>query len=1225
MYLKRIELLGFKSFASKTALELDRGVTALVGPNGSGKSNVVDAVRWALGEQSLRAVRSRKSEEVIFAGNARRPAVGMAEVTLVLDNSDGALPLSFAEVSITRRQYRSGESEYLINRARARLKDVVELLTHASLTPDGYAVVGQGAVDAVLLQRPEERRVLLETAADITRHQMKLRESLDRLAETEVNIRRVEDIRGEIAPRLSKLRAQANRARRYEEVTRRLREALRLRYLLEIRHLAERAAADLALESRSADAAAEAARAQEASRQRVAGLRDRLREEESALDAARERMHSLRLEKATREREAALAKEREESLRRQLEEAGEELARARKERQDLEAELEGLKAAQSELVARESAALAEMAPVEAARTRAASEQRLLQAQLERVVADQRKAAARRSELQERRDALARESRRAEEVRAAGLQAAAEATAGLAKLEEQLAASQQELERLRAELAETQRRHREARLRLEAAGEELERARRKEREAWERERDLRNRLSLLRSLKVEHRGLPPGAKAILDARLPGIRGTLVSTMRVPDEYVVAISAALGGAQGYVVSEDFEEGLDALQFLAERSEPATIAPLRIESSGSWRALVSELRSRLDGSLDGIAFRGVAADLVACDPEAEDLRARYLGLSLVVESMADALELYRRLLRRGEHRLPFQVVTLDGRLLRARGDLASTRDGEKNGSLLAREAELLALSESAERAQGRFKEARDAVLALESAHASLSRAVAEEAEAESRLQAEIGKLSAVRGELSAQVAKLEAAMEWHRSRVSDADRDLARAAELLSRTESGLAEARSLESELRGRAERLQRDLSEHQSALAEVAAQVSRLQSSVSAAQSRRRELGATIAALSEGLRRAEARAARQEERVEQLEQSLALLSRDPVSASLDSLVGELEAIDRQVAEASTRVARLRSDHAAAESELNALSPACESARDELSTARSRVQRTSAELAALMREAARECGLDLEQAEDEAPAALVESANRVAEMVLDQLPVGDADRPPGPARERGGGDSGLLAEVSREVNSLRQELQSLGTINADAPEEYRQVSERHAFLTTQLDDLRSAERTLRKAIEELRRLMEVRFQEVFDLVNSEFGRSFTTLFGGGSARLVLTQPEQPLQGGVEVLASPPGRRAGSLLGLSGGERALTAVALLFALMKVNPSPFCLLDEVDAALDDSNVLRFCQMVRDLAERTQFLLITHNRATMEMASALYGVSMSPDSVSRVVSLRLA
>ena len=1215
MYLKRLELLGFKSFASKTVLDLDQGITGIVGPNGSGKSNVVDAIRWSLGEQSLRAVRSKKSEEVIFSGNVRRAAVGMAEVTLVLDNSDGTLPLPFAEVSITRRQYRSGESEYLINKARARLKDVVELLTHASLGPDAYAVVGQGAVDEVLLQRPEERRALLESAADITRYQMKLKESLDKLSETESNIRRVEDIQGEITPRLARLRTQANRAQRYEQLVRRMREMVQWSYLLQIRHARGKAAAGLKVEETQAGNITGVTRAHDVSKQRVAALREQLRREEDALVSARERADALRLARAGSERQAAQLQEREAAYRRQLTQAEEELEGAHKEVAEIQAETDSLKAIRADLSAKVAAARAETVPVEVDWKRASTEQRMLQSQLDRISSELQGAAARRSELQERRKALERDLARAQSMEAESQQAAKEAGDRLSKPQGQLATTQEGLDRLRAELAEAEKGHREAQNWQKELGERLAAARKEERQAWEGDSALKNRLSLLQSLKEEGRGLPAGAKTIVEAKLTGIRGTLASHLRVPQKYVIAVAAALGGAQGYVVSQGLQDGLGALQYLTKRPGKATVSLLHLDGGIVPEALVDEFRAELgDGLLLGVNYHGLALELVSCSEEARELCARYLGFSLVVEEMEDALELHRRLMARTEGRIPFQVVTMYGRLIRARGEISTPHSAEKEGGLLARESELAALSEARERASARLESARSAVAKLESSNSGLSREISAAAAAASRLQSEISREGSARGDLTSQVAKLEAAIEWNRSRAASAEKELAQGREGMARTDQELAGGAAREKDGRARADQLREDLAAQRAEVSEVAAALSRLQSRVSALDGQLREQAARTSAIVESLPRAGARVRRHEERVAQVKEAIAQLGCGPQSDFTPAMQAELEAIQKRVAELTERVAQLREGYNAADAELAELTDAHDQAREALSDARSRAQLSTVELAALVREAEREAELEIEQAEPETPAGLLEYSGLVAEMLSEAIEGMPTD-----------GFPETLAAATQKVDGLRRELHSLGTINAEAPEEYRQLAERHAFEIAQMDDLRQAERTLRKAIDELCQIMGERFQEAFDRVNEEFGICFSILFGGGSARLELTQPDQPLEGGVDVIATPPGKKGGSLLGLSGGERALTAVALLFALMRVNPSPFCLLDEVDAALDESNVRRFCEMVRRLTDTTQFLVITHNLTTMEMAGVLYGVSMLADATSRVMSVKLA
>jgi chromosome segregation protein len=1214
LYLKRIELLGFKSFATKTILELERGITGIVGPNGSGKSNVADAVRWALGEQSLRAIRSRKSDEVIFAGNARRPAVGMAEVTLVFDNSDGDLPLSFTEVSITRRQYRSGDGEYLINKARARLRDIVELLTHARLGPDSYAMVGQGAVDEVLLQRPEDRRMLIEAASDISRYQMKLKESLDKLREMEGNIQRVEDIRSEITPQINRLRQQAHRAQRYEQVARKLKEMTGWRYLLQIRAARERALEEMEREKVKSEASIGAAQAQESSYHRVAELRGRLREEETALEAAREHLNGLKLARATAEREAALLREREAAYKRQLKEGEEELARVQKERGELRAQIEKLENSRSEVAARLARLRAELSPVEKEWQRATSEQRLLQAQFDRIASERQGLKSRRSELQERRNALARELFRAEQLRKESLAAVSKATGQLEQLERELTSAQEGIDALRAELGGVEAGYKEAQAKLAALSRELEVARRAERKAWEEDKDLQNRLAILQSLKEQHRGLAEGARIVLQGGLGGIRGTLSSMVKVPEEYVPAVAAALSEAQGYVVFESPENGIEALELLSNRKAAATVTPLKLEEGVSFRDLVRDFRSGLEGLLEGVDFRGLASELVACPEEAQELSARYLGFTLVVGDLDGALELYRRTLRHCGAQWPFQVVTLDGRVLRARGDMVSTPTGGKDTSLLARENELQSLSQKANEARDRLQKAREAVAALETTHSQLSGQIRSDAATMSRLQGEIGKRTSAHAEIASRLGKVEASVEWHRSRIATAERDAAQAQNRLTKAEDELSALTTKELESDGRAEQLQDDLAAQRAEVAEIAGNMSKLQSEASTAQNQLREMDARIAAVSEGLQRADGSVRRQEERVSQLSNLLAQMAKEPKVSLPASLLKDLDDAEKVVAERSSLVTRLRGELASAETELAERTKALEVAREDLSNIRSKTQRVAVELASLVKEAARESGFQVEEVETDTPSAMVECAYGAVEKLRDILVDAPLDSFPD-----------TLESVSQKVESLRKEVQSIGAINADAPEEYRQLSERYSFLAAQLDDLRRAERTLQKAIEELKEIMEQRFRESFDRVNTEFAHCFSTLFNGGSARLVLTQPDQPLQGGVEILVNLPGKKSGSLLGLSGGERALTAIALLFALMRVNPSPFCMLDEVDAALDESNVRRFCALVGDLTSSTQFLIITHNRASMEIASALYGVSMNSDSTSRVMSLKLA
>lgn len=1195
MRLKRLEVQGFKTFAVRTEFLFNSGVTAIVGPNGSGKSNLADAIRWALGEQSYATLRARRTEDMIFSGSQQRARQGMAQVTLVLDNTTGWLPIDFTEVSITRRAYRSGENEYLLNGNRVRLRDIQDLLGASGLARRTYAVIGQGLVDQALALRPEERRTLFEEAAGIATHQAKRDEALRRLDETQANLVRVKDILAEMEPRLRYLERQARRAEERQQIARDLEDALKIWY----GYLWQRAL------RRITAAQATAQQAQEALTRRKA-----------ALEQLEARIHELR-QAQTRLRESLSQWHRESSqIHRQAEQVQRRLAVSSERHRmlglqadELRQELDGARArltAQQERVREAEAALS------------AVEDRLREARAEaeraQRVADE--AAARRSrvqaELETARRSLVRAESSEEEAKRRIQSLRDELDAGEAATAEHEARARDALERARAleqearALAEMLQQAEEGaiqtRQQLQEARSAVEQARREERAAAERLQEARRqvdqlqaRLDALERLHEEGAGMFAGVRAVVQAaraarpELRGILGTVGELIDVPPELEVAIETALGGRLQDVVVERWQDAEAAIAYLKRRQAGrATFLPLDHLSPPEPISA-----PRMDGVL------GVASDLVSAEPRLRDVVHMTLGRLVVVTDLAVARRAFDAMGGR------VQVVTLEGDIVRPGGSVTGgSRDTRHTSGILARERERRELPG---RIRAATRAAAEAEAALQKAAEGVSQAEAEVSRLEEALRLQGEQRTELQRQLQekrSQVAGARQEAEWLRSLAEQARERFEAGQQQLAALEAAVAQAREEQQRWQARISELVKDLETLDGDQAVARAAEARTQAAAIEAEYRSQQtlLRRAREVLEDIARDAEAR----RERLTQLEAEREAIARDleALRAEVDVLQGEIDRLAGQIGPAEAEADRLAAEQARLEEHEFSVRRQLHHEEEIAREAQLAFERAHDELERLRREIDHELGLVmLEPPEGEA-----EQTPLPLHPLVESLPV--VEVPPD--------------GIEQEVKRLRTQLARLGNVNPEAPKEYEEALERYEFLSEQLADLNDAVAELQQVVADLDAIMERDFLRTFKEVDERFREYFKRLFGGGSARLVLTDPDNVNSTGVEIMVSLPGKRAQSLSLLSGGERSLTAAALIFALLDVNPPPFCVLDEVDAALDEANVGRFRETLRELSERTQFIIITHNRGTVEIADTLYGITMGGDGVSRVLSLSM-
>jgi chromosome segregation protein len=1215
MYLKRLEVRGFKSFASPITFEFGPGVTCVIGPNGSGKTNVAEALRWVLGEHASRVIRARKTEDVIFSGSAKRPAVGMAEAAITLDNEDAWLPLDFSEVVVSRRAYRSGDNEYYINQSRVRLKDVADLFLKAQVGQNSYAFMGQGLVEEVLTLRPEDRRGLIEEAADVKLHRTKLDEARNRLQATRDNLERVSLLVAEIAPRLRQLERQADRAAAHARLSAELSQALRAWFGEQWQEAQEAlAAARAACDQRQEEA-------ERAKRDVVA-----IEEGATALSTA---VDEGRREIAERVEAHRALEEYRRDLQRRITLDEERLAMLTTRAEELSGEIESLTAERGQLGSlvseQQERADALTAELTAAREPPAvdaeaqdSEARLqeLQRALDGEQQQFRLAQSRVIEIESQMAALVRERERLDAELASFDEARREPVALLKGWAREFALRQHRANELGPAVRDRTRLLAEAESRLRAAEANVARGRAALHKLSIEIESGQARLDAIEGRDVElpspdaaikallaHGGLLSDQEPPADSRISGMLGVLGQLLRVPAGLERAIEAALSDALHAVIVESHEDALAAVELLvSEDLGRATILSLKDVRVAPPVNLMEER---------GVV--GVASELVKCDHRYRPLVETLLGRTIVVENLGTG----KALLRRGLG----SVVTVDGIMLRPMGAMTAG-SARPVRTALSQQREASELPGQLEQLR---TEQADTAAALEREEAVL----AEARQARDRIA---GDVTRMRGDLT----QADEALRGHRPRFTPLATRLSATRARQRDARAALTDAQRALDAAQNEAERAASEQTEHGAAVerlrAEIDAHTTERESVIRAAAERR----AGLASLENEHRAVEQLLATQQVSLARAEQELA--RRQELSTNLEeelrSVRGRLDVTRHDLEEKSVEAETAREELEPARHALEQAESRQRTITDELAGARAvalTAERALLDVEASVRLREEELAALRERLEEEGFRPSPDGEIMVPEEVT------NGDHPPSwLTAERQSADDDLPpvmggagvdpVALKERIGELRAEIRSLGPVNEQAQTDYDENRERHDYLSTQLSDLREAEGSIQAAMVELEKIIKQRFATTFEQVNLEFRRYFETFFGGGQAELVLTKTDdEEGLAGVDILAQPPRKRVRTLNMLSGGERSLTAVALLFALLHIHPSPICVLDEVDAALDEANVGRFTGALRELAERTQFIIITHNRRTIEIADTIYGVSMGEDSTSSVLSLRLS
>ncbi|KAB7668610.1 chromosome segregation protein SMC [Bacillus sp. B1-b2] len=1180
MFLKRLDIIGFKSFADRVSVDFVPGVTAVVGPNGSGKSNITDAIRWVLGEQSAKSLRGSKMEDVIFSGSDSRKAVNFAEVTLTLENEDQFLPLDFHEISVTRRVYRSGDSEFLINKQSCRLKDIVDLFMDSGLGREAFSIISQGKVEEILNSKAEDRRSIFEEAAGVLKYKTRKKKAEGKLVETQENLNRVNDILHELESQVEPLKIQSSMAKefldhrenleqievalmvhdieeahgKYETISKKLeeykQEELKLSSLLQGKEAKmEEMKNQISALDESIDDLQQVLLLVSEEWEKLEGRKEVLKERKKNAVQNKDQLEKTKHELALRIATLDAQKETQEVLVQQLQSDSNEMEATLKNQEkelelfndNLEEKIESLKSDYIELLSEQAASNNELKSVD---------QQLQNQQRRTSQLDEENAkyTAERKEIQNKKK---------------------EITATLQAFGTELAKWTKTLENHQKSFSE-----------IEVKVQQVEKSLY---QSYRFTEQAKSRKEMLEELEDDYSGFFQGVKEVLKARgksLSGIRGAVAELMQVPKQYSVSMEIALGGSMQHIVVETEQNGREAINFLKKNGfGRATFLPMNVIKG---KMLADHQLRLVEGHS---SFIGVAANLITYDSQYTEIMRNLLGNVIITKDLKGANEMAKTLQYRS------RFVTLEGEIVNPGGSMTGGAIKQKTASILTRKGELEDLKKN-------IFEMEKATLKLED-------------------QMKKGK---------AALSEEEVHLEENRLKIED----------IQFQMQSWKDDLRDIEYEERTMNDKLSlydRNKSDYEQEQTTLIARKRQLEEYIETSKQKIAELDEEIVSLTQ----------RKNEQSSSKESVLRAIGdvRIQLAAKKEQLRHERDKLNTMIqewSEAKGREEIVTEDLRLLSSEMdNSHSGA--STLEQQSEQKQNEKQDTLQLISLRREERLQKQMTLEELElgvkeERRIHRGMVQALKDEEVKLNRIDV-ELDTRLTNLREEylltyegAKLDYPLTMEVEearKKVKLIKLAMEELGTVNLGAIEEYDRVSERYEFLLEQKTDLEEAKDTLYQVIDEMDDEMKNRFEQTFEGIKAHFESVFQSLFGGGRADLVLTKPEDLLNTGVEIVAQPPGKKLQNLSLLSGGERALTAIALLFSILKVRPVPFCILDEVEAALDEANVFRFSSYLKRYSHETQFIVITHRKGTMEEADVLYGVTMQESGVSKLVSVRLS
>lgn len=1179
VYLKRIEIAGFKSFADKTVIDFENSVTAVVGPNGSGKSNITEAIRWVLGEQSAKSLRGGKMPDIIFAGSDSRKPLNVAEVTVLLDNTDHYLPLDYQEISVTRRYRRTGESDFFINKQPCRLKDIQELFLDSGLGKESFSIISQGKVEAIFSSKPEDRRGIFEEAAGVLKYKQRKKKAEQKLFETEDNLSRVQDIIYELQEQLTPLAEQSEIAKKFLQLKEELTQtdiALMIteinvakkeweekqtqltQFNQELTKLATHVQSQEAVLSEKRKQNAKKDRQIEKGQQSLLALSERLKQAEGQKDVLIER--TKHTQKSTQEYQASLAEaqkkvahfeELQEKLTKETTEKETEIQEAQQQLMKTQQELEKYQKSTKELLSELRDQYVDLMQEQA---NVGNELKYLERQYLQETSKSKQTLAKQSEVEA--SVLALSSQKQE-------------------LSEKQANLQQALVKNQHELEEVQTKGKTVQTKLTNEQPKMY-------QLMNQVQQLKARQKSLQEIQENYFGFYQGVRLVLQHKqqLSGIVGAVAELIDVPSSFTLAIETALGGAAQHVIVENEHDARQAITYLKkQRGGRATFLPLTTIKPRQLPAHVLSQAAAVDG------FLGIASEQVTFPAEIQTVVHNLLGTILLAKDLTSANAIAQTI------RYQYRVVSLEGDVMNAGGSMTGGANKRGNqGSLFSQNQELKQLTAEYEQADQQLQNQEKIVQELQTKVADLS-------QKQEKLRTQNEQLRFEEQEITNQLQNITndlARFEKEKQLSNFETRELQQFIETYQKQQAELT-ARQKE------IEQQRQQIDEEIKSLNQESDQMEEKRSQV---QARKAQEQADLAVLKEQFNHLQiqlrgARVQKNEalERQTSLEQQLATLTAD---------FSDHEITEESLASQITELAQQR-----------------EELQAELVAVKEQRERTQKEIDQLETVLAEKNQQQKQQLTEQSK---LEVQKDRAEMLLDhqlsylqteyQISFEKAVTDYQPTSD--------IVSSRTKVAVLKEQIADLGPVNIRSIEQFEQVNERHTFLATQRDDLLSAKNQLFETMEEMDAEVRARFKEVFEAIRQEFKVVFPNMFGGGRAELVLTDPSDLLKTGIEIEVQPPGKKLQSLSLLSGGERALTAIALLFSIIRVCPVPFCILDEVEAALDEANVKRFGRYLSDFQDDTQFIVVTHRKGTMVAADVLYGVTMQESGVSKIVSVRM-
>ena len=1180
MLLKSLELQGFKSFPDKTKLTFNKGLTAVVGPNGSGKSNISDAVRWVLGEQSNKTLRGDKMEDVIFLGTQTRKSQGFAEVTLTLDNASRALAVDSDEVSLARKYYRSGESEYMINGASVRLKDINELLMDTGLGKDGYSIIGQGKIAEIVGAKSNERREIFEEAAGITKFRYRKNESEKRLKQAEENLIRLRDILAELEARVEPLRIQSEKAKKFLEYAE---QKKILEITLWIKNL-DKSKKNLSdQEDKITACKVEYDRYSDEIEQLEQQINDTYSAmQKCAADIDDFRREQSEIEAQISERNSQIAVYNNDigHLRNNIAQAEESIASIKMSEEDAEHEIQDKQKKTEECRNHilQIAATIEKTEQELLRLSAINDD--FETSIVQLNEKLNVAALEQTEVQFKRN-------NAERI--------------IQENEQSIDMVQNNIEMKKAELLKAQEDYqenqvsfvrieeRERQLHNSIKGYELKRdskaKKQAETEQLFHQLDLKikeklQKSKLLKDLEQNLEGYAYSVKTVLKqakaGAFRGVFGTVSQIIEVDAAYSVAIETALGGAMQNLVCDNENTAKSAIRMLKDQNGGrATFLPLTSVKG-------TELSENGLKACDG--FIALGSELIKADPKYDGVIKSLLGRIAVVEDLDVAVNIAK------QYHYRFKIVTLDGQVINAGGSLTGGSQNKTSG-LLSRKNDIAQLEEEA---------------------SELTRQKAETEEKLSELTAEVNKLNA---EINAILSELQTLSE-DKIRFEG---DQKRLEHIIAEDQKQLSDVDTEIKRMTAKNAELTEQISGYERRLQELSDDIQKANAKLEENSGFRDELSNKRNELADELSECRIEKAEYEKDIESLENAISdiINRRKNTKEQLTRHENAIDELRRQIAYNQEQIQSCESTAQSHRAEIETI----DSKISEYNKKRNELDKTTTELRASEKEmSGKQAGVSQELARlEERKISIQKDYDDIISKMWEEYQLTRSEA------------MGLAIEIDnliaaqRDLNEIKSKIKNLGSVNVGAIEEYKEVSERYTFMKNQIDDVEESKSELTSLISDLTEKMENIFAESFQKINEHFGKIFVELFGGGKAELLLTEPENVLESGIEIKVQPPGKIIKNLAALSGGEQSFIAIAIYFAILKVRPSPFCILDEIEAALDDVNVVKYANYLRLMSDNTQFILITHRRGSMEEADVLYGVTMQEQGVSKLLTLRVS